>query len=376
MRITDVKTFIVHANVDNWVFCKICTDEGVEGLGESSVEGREQTVCAAIGELKTYLSGKDPFDTELHFYRMNRDAYWGSGAILSGALSAVDCALWDIKGKALGVPVHKLLGGKTRDKIRVYANRWFLGCRNRDELARKAAETAEAGYTALKWDPFGQAEAEISKSELKNALGEIKAVRQAVGDETDILIEGHGRFNANAAIKIANEIAEHKPMFFEEPVMPENIGQLALVHEKSPVPIAAGERFFSKYDFGGAIANHCIDYAQPDIRVAGGITETKKIAALAEANFIQLAPHNIHGQVGTAFSLQLMASIPNACILEYSVEDIPWKSEIFGKAIKAEGGYIKISDDPGIGFGLDEESLRKYPHKPMSMIEKMFRDEL
>ena len=376
MKITDIKTFAVSAHVDNWVFCKIYTDEGVTGLGECSVEGREQTVMAAVGELKPYLVGKDPFDTELHFYRMYRDAYWGSGAILSGALSAVDCALWDIKGKALGLPVHKLLGGKVRDKIRVYANRWFFGCNTPDALAKRAAETVEAGYTALKWDPFGQAEAEIGKSELKTALEEIKAVRGAVGNEVDILIEGHGRFNAHTAINIAREIAEYRPMFFEEPVMPENLDQLAEVHQKSPVPIAAGERFYSKYDFNGAISKNCIDYAQPDIRIAGGITETKKIAALAEANFVQIAPHNIHGQVGTAHTLQLVASIPNACILEYSVEHIPHKSEIFDRVIKAEAGYIKIPDEPGIGLELFEEHLHKYPHRPMSMIEKMFKNEL
>jgi galactonate dehydratase len=165
-------------------------------------------------------------------------------------------------------------------------------------------------------------------------------------------------------------------MFFEEPIMPENIEQLALLHEKSPVPIAAGERFYSKFDFNSAISKNSVDYIQPDIRIMGGITEIKKVAALAEANFIQVAPHNIHGQVGTAHTLQILASIPNARILEYSVEYIPQKAEIFNTVLKAENGYIKIPDEPGIGLELYEENLHKYPHKPMSMIEKMFRDEI
>ena len=280
MKITEVSVFIVHSHKDNWVILKMYTDEGITGVGESSIESKECTIKEAISELKRYLIGKDPFNVEKHWYKIFRDGYWGTGAILTGALSAVDGAMWDIRGKVLNVPVYKLLGGKVRDKIRLYANRWFFGAKNPNQLAKKAEEIVEKGYTALKWDPFGKAEWNISNSQMKEAIKSIKAVRRAVGDEVDILIEGHGRFNVFTAIKIARELEEFNPMFFEEPVMPENIDALAEVKEKSPIPIAAGERLYTKFDFRNAIEKRAIDIIQPDLRVAGGITEVKKYQQL------------------------------------------------------------------------------------------------
>jgi len=353
----------------------VYTDEGITGLGESSMEGREKTVIEAIEALRPYLIGKDPFRTELHFYRMFRDAYWGASAMLTGALSAIDGALWDIKGKALHVPVWQLLGGKFRSKVRVYANRWFFGAETPEKLAEKAVETIQKGYTALKWGPFGRAEWEISAAQLKAALAEVEAVRRAVGDEVDILIEGHGRFNQNTALKIAREIAQYKPFFFEEPLMPENIDALSQLHDKSPVPIAAGERFYTKSDFHDALTRNAIDYAQPDLRSCGGITEGKKIAALCEASFVQVAPHNIHGQVGAAMTMQLLAAIPNASILEYTIEDIPWKNRLFDHVLVAEDGYLTVPDRPGLGIEMDDEIAAQYPLRSQSLIEDMFENE-
>jgi len=374
MKITDIKTLIVHSAMDNWVFTRVYTDEGITGLGESSLEGRESTVCAAIEALKPYLVGKHPFDSELHFYRMFRDAYWGAGAILSGALSAIDGALWDIKGKAMGVPVYQLLGGKFRDKIRVYANRWFFGAKTPEQLAERAKATVSQGYTALKWDPFGLAEWEISSDQMERCLEEVQAVREAVGSKVELLIEGHGRFNYNTALKIAQELAPYKIFFFEEPLMPENIDALGRLHDHSPVAIAAGERFYTKYDFAQALRCNAIDYAQPDLRVTGGITEAKKIAALCESNFVPVVPHNIHGQVGTAMSLQLLAAIPNAAMLEYTVEQIPWKARLFSHVFEAENGYLKIPDRPGLGLEIDDKVAEEFPFRPQSLIELMFEN--
>lgn len=372
MRIIDLKTYIVHAHKDNWVFTKIFTDEGICGLGESSIEGKEETVKCAIADMKQFLIGRDPFEIEKITYKMNRDNYWGSGAVLTGAISAIDGALWDIKGKALGVPVYEMLGGKFRDKVRVYANRWFFGCETSQQLAQRAKETVAKGFTALKWDPFGKAEWTISNEQLHKSLEEISMVREAVGDGIDILIEGHGRFNGTTAIKISREMECFKPMFFEEPIMPENISLLAEVRDKTNVPIAAGERWYTKNDFRDALEKRAVDYIQPDLRVTGGITEAKKIAALAEAFFIPVAPHNIHGQVGTAMSLHLIASIPNASILEYSVEDIDWKDELFDHGFKPVDGYISIPDRCGLGIDMDEYIAEKFPYIPQSMIALMF----
>ena len=374
MKITDIKTFVVHSIKDNWVFAKVYTDGGITGIGESSVEGREDSVVAAIRQLKPYLAGKDPFDIEKHHYHIFRDAYWGAGAILCGALSAIDGALWDIKGKALNVPVYQLLGGAFRKKVKLYANRWFFGCESPEALAERAIATVESGFTALKWDPFGRAEREISLEQMKNCIAETEAVYRAVGDRASLIIEGHGRFNVFTALNIARELQAYKPMFFEEPVMPENIDALAEVREKSPVPIAAGERFYSIYDFRCAFEKRAVDYAQPDLRVTGGITEAKKIAAIAESGFIPIVPHNIHGPVGTAMSLHLMAAIPNASILEYTVENVPWKSEIFDRTFDADNGFLHIPGRPGLGLDLNEEAAAKYPYRPMSLIDLMFEN--
>ena len=375
MKITDIKSFIVSAHNDNWVYVKVYTDEGINGTGECSLETREMTVVKAVEEFKRHVVGLDPFDTEKIFYLCYRDAYWGAGPVLISALSAIDCALWDIKGKALSAPVYKLIGGRFRDKIRVYANRWFFGAATPDELAKKAEETVKKGFRALKWDPFGTAEFTISSSELKSVLKQIGTVKKAVGEDVDLLIEGHGRFNTRTALLIANELAVFKPLFFEEPVMPENIDALAELKSRSPVPIAAGERLYTKMDFRLALSKNALDIAQPDIRVTGGLTECRKIAALAEVNFVSVAPHNIHGQIGTAASVHFACSIPNALILEYSVENISWKEELFDFQYKPVDGYISLNDRPGFGIELNEKAAEKYPYKTISMVQTLFKNE-
>lgn len=372
MKITDIKPFIVTAHHDNWVYIKVYTDEGITGVGECSLETREQTVAAAVLELKRSLVGSDPMEIEKNFYVSFRDEYWGAGPVLTSALSAVDMAMWDIKGKALDVPVYELLGGKFRDKVRVYANRWFFGADTPDQLARQAEQTVKKGYTAMKWDPFYQAEHTITPQELRGVREQIKAVRSAVGDDVDLLIEGHGRFTPYTALAIAEVIKEFHPFFFEEPVQPESFEALAAVKSRSPVPVASGERWCTKTDFRSAIAAGAIDIAQPDLRVCGGITEGKKIAALCEANQIPVAPHNIHGQIGTAASMHLACSIPNALILEYSVEEIEWKQALFDYQYQPVNGYMHITDRPGLGIDFDEQVALSYPFRDVSMVQTLY----
>ncbi|MCL2813647.1 MAG: galactonate dehydratase [Oscillospiraceae bacterium] len=372
MKITKIKTFTVGANQDNWVFVKVETDEGISGLGECSVEGREKTVVSAVAETAPYYIGKDPFDTGVHLYKSFRNGYWGGCAVLCGALSAIDTALWDIKGKLLKMPVHKLLGGAFRPKIRAYANRWFFGADTPDKLSALAQKTVSDGFTALKWDPFAKAEWSIKKSVLKNAAAEVCAVRDAVGDNVDILIEGHGRFDTRTAIEIAETLAPYNPMFFEEPVMPENIDALAQVREKSPIAVAAGERMYGKCDFAAVIRKNAADYLQPDVRYCGGITELYHIGVLAQAAFLPVAPHNVHGLVGTAAALQTAAALPNAVIMEYSVEQTASKYGLFETPICFKDGFVEIPDLPGLGIEMDEKQAMKMPFANHSMIEKMF----
>ncbi|MBS7262133.1 MAG: galactonate dehydratase [Eubacteriales bacterium] len=372
MKISKISTFVVGAEQDNWVFVTVQTDEGLVGIGECSVEGREMTTEKAIEEVAPYYIGKDPFDTGVHLYKSYRDGYWGSCAVLCGALSAIDTALWDIKGKALGLPVYKLLGGAFTKKVRAYANRWFFGGDTPDKLARLAADTVKKGFTALKWDPFGTAEYILTKPQMKQVVAQVRAVRSAIGDENDILIEGHGRFNVRTALEIANELAPYKPLFFEEPIKPDNIDALAELRERSPIAIAAGERLYSRYDFAEAIRKKALDYAQPDVRLCGGISELYHIGIMTHAAYISLAPHNVHGLVGTAATMQTAVALPNMTMLEYSVEQTALKYGLFELDFGFSNGWVELSDAPGLGIRMNEKKAKEMPFVRHSMIEKMF----
>lgn len=364
MKVIDVKTFVVDCYRTNWVFVKVYTDSGITGLGEGTLEYKEQALLGAIGHIRDYLLGKNPLEIEKHWHNIYRDAYWRGGPVLMSALSAIEMALWDILGKALNVPVYQLLGGKVRERVRIYVNGWFAGAKTPGEFAQKAKEAVKRGVTALKWDPFGQEYMNISKEGLDQALACISQVREAVGDKVDLLIEGHGRFNIPTAIKIAQEIAPFKPMLFEEPVPPDNLDALKAVRDKSPVPIAAGERLYTRWDYNDLFAKEAADYIQPDVSHAGGIMELKKIAALAESLYIPFAPHNPSGPVANAATLQLAACCPNFCILEIMYSDVEHRKEITDENLTYEDGYIEIPDKPGLGLELNEEACLKYPYTP------------
>ena len=362
MKITDVKTFAVDCFRTNWVFVKVYTDEGITGVGEGTLEYKEHALCGAIGHLKNYLLGKDPRNIERLYHDIYRDAYWRGGAVLMSALSAVECALWDILGKSLGVPVYQLLGGKANEDCRIYVNGWFAGAKTPAEFAEKAKIAVKKGVTAMKWDPFGKSYLQISNADLTNALECVAAVREAVGDKIDLLIEGHGRFDVPTGIKIAKELEQFKPMWFEEPVPPNNLEALKAVREKSPVAISAGERLYTRFDFNELFRTRACDYIQPDISHAGGIMELKKIAAIAEANYIPFAPHNPSGPIANAATLQMAACCPNFCILEIMYSDVEYRKDVTDENLVYENGRIKIGDKPGLGIELNEEECLKHPY--------------
>ena len=363
MKVVDVKSFVVDCYRTNWVFVKVYTDEGITGVGEGTLEYKEKALTGAIEHIKEYLIGKDPFRIEKHFHNIYRDAYWRGGAVLMSALSAVEMALWDILGKSLNVPVYQLLGGKTNDRCRIYVNGWFAGAKTPEEFGEKAKQAVKRGVTAMKWDPFGKNYLQISNAELDRALRCIQAVREAVGNEVDLLIEAHGRFDVPTSIKIAQEIAPFKPMFLEEPVPPNNLEALKAVREKSPVAISAGERLYTRFDYNALFQMRACDYIQPDVSHAGGIMELKKIAAVAESHYIPFAPHNPSGPIANAATLQLVACCPNFCILEIMYSDVEYRKEITDEKLVYENGYLKIGDRPGLGIELNEEACSKYPYK-------------
>ena len=367
MKIIDVKPFVVDCFRTNWAFVKIYTDEGITGVGEGTLEYKEKAFLGALEHIKEYLIGQDPRDIEKHWHTIYRDAYWRGGPVLMSALSAVECALWDILGKSLNVPVYTLLGGKYHDKVRIYVNGWFAGAKEPEEFAEKAKIAVKRGVTAMKWDPFGKNYLQISNAELNKALRNVAAVREAVGDEVDLLIEGHGRFDVPTATRIAKELEQFKPMFFEEPVPPDNLEALAAVRAKSPVPISAGERLYSRWDYRKLFDIRASDYIQPDISHAGGISELKKIAAEAETHYIPFAPHNPSGPVANAATLQLAAACPNFCILEIMYSDVEWRKDVTTESLEYEDGYITIPDRPGLGIEINEEECLKHPYQPHTL---------
>ena len=363
MKVTDVKTFAVDCFRTNWVFIKIYTDEGIDGVGEATLEYKEKALFGAVEHIREYLTGKDPRDIEKHWHAIYRDAYWRGGAVLMSALSAVETALWDILGKSLGVPVYRLMGGRVNDKVRIYVNGWFAGAKTPSEFAEKAKIAVKRGVTAMKWDPFRKSYLEISNKELSEAMECVSAVRAAVGNDVDLLIEGHGRFNIPTGIKIAKELEQFRPMFFEEPVPPDNLDALKAVRDKSPVAIAAGERLYTRWDYKRMFDLTAADYIQPDISHAGGIMELKKIAAEAECRYIPFAPHNPSGPIANAATLQLAASCPNFSILEIMYSDVEWRRSITNESLEYENGFIKIPDKPGLGIEINEEGCLKHPYK-------------
>ena len=363
MKITDIKAFVVDCFRTNWVFIKVYTDENIDGVGEATLEYKEKALLGAVEHAKEALVGKDPMRIEENMHNLYRDAYWRGGAVLMSAISGIETACWDIKGKALGVPVYELLGGKLRDSVRIYVNGWFSGAKTPEEFGKKAAEAVKRGVTAMKWDPFGKSFLEISNADLQTALECIDEVRKAVGSKVDLLIEGHGRFDVPTAIKIAREIEQFKPTFFEEPVPPDDLASLKRVRDNSPVAISAGERLYGIRSFKDLLSLGAADYIQPDVSHAGGILELKKIAAMAEAYYIPFAPHNPSGPVANAATLQLAACCLNFSILEIMYSDVTYRKDITDESLCFRDGMIDIPGKPGLGLTLNEEECLKHPYQ-------------
>lgn len=367
MKITRIKPIVCHCYRTNWVFVKVETDAGIHGIGEATLEYRELTLVQAIKEMERNLIGRDPHEIEAIWHECYRETYFRGGPINMSALAGIEMALWDIKGKDLGVPVYQLLGGRVRDRVPCYANGWFSPAIEPEEFAEKARATVDRGFAGLKWDPFGKSYLNISKEELRKAMRCIEAVVEEVGDEVEIFVEAHGRFNVHSAVKIGQALEDYDITWFEEPVPPDNLEALAEVKNRLRVPIAAGERIYSRWDYQRFFHLRCADFVQPDPSHLGGIGEVKKVAAQAEANHIALCPHNPSGPVANAAALQLAACIPNFHLLETMALDVQWRADICDEDITFADGKMSISDRPGLGIELNEEAIEKYPYDPRDL---------
>jgi len=363
VRLADFKTFLVHDGYRTFVFLKLYTDDGLTGVGEGSTEWNELAVEAAIRQMCGRLRGADPFQTEALWEQLYRDSYWRNDLIINSAISAIDQACWDLKGKKLGVPVYALLGGLRRERLRAYANAWYWGCTTPDDFARAARQVVAEGFTALKWDPFGAADMTLSAAAMRAAVDNVAAVRAAVGPDVDLCIEVHGRLAPAWAIEMARRLKPFDPFFYEEPVPPENFDALATVARAIEIPVATGERLTTKFLFRELLLRQAADIIQPDLCHAGGLTEVKKIAAMAEASYVRVAPHNATGPIGTAAAVQLDACIPNFLIQEYFVTQASWIDEVVQGAPRAVRGEIAVPDRPGLGVELDEAAALAHPFK-------------
>lgn len=368
MKITAIKTYICHAYRTNWVFVKVLTNiDGLYGVGEATLEYKEHTVAQACHELERMLIGRDPHRIEEFWHLAYRDAYWRGGPVLMSALSAIEMALWDIKGKDLGVPVYQLLGGKVRESVPCYANGWFAPAKTPEEFAEKAILAVEQGFKALKWDPFGSAYLQIDRQQLNQSIACVSAVYEATKANADIIIEGHGRFDIPTAVRIGNALSDFDILWFEEPIPPQNLEGLAEVKRRINVPVSGGERLYNRWEFRSLFEQKAVDFIQPDVSHAGGIMELKKIAAMAEAYHIPICPHNPSGPVANAATLQLAACLPNFYLLETMSSDVPWRSEISTEEVRFENGNMFISDKPGLGIDINEDAIARYPFEPKDL---------
>lgn len=360
MKITGLETFLVPPR---WLFLKVTTDEGVVGWGEPVVEGRAATTAAAVRELESYLIGQDPFRIEYLWQTMYRCAFYRGGPVLMSAISGVDQALWDIKGKALNVPVYELMGGCVRDKLRMYS--WIHGD-SPEELAKQAVEKRSMGYTALKMTPFEAPMHFIDSFEkVDETTQKLAAIRDAVGYTMDVAIDFHGRVHKPMAKILAKELDPFKLMFIEEPVLPENLDALAEIAKYTSTPIATGERLYSRWDFKRILEAGIVDIVQPDLSHAGGLSECRRIATQAEAYDVAVAPHCPLGPIALASCIQLDCATPNAFIQEQSLGihynkgnellDYITNPSVF----HYENGFVAPPKGPGLGIEVNEEYVRE-----------------
>ena len=366
MRITDIELL----PVDRYLFVKVYTDAGITGLGESGAWGYLEASASAVETFRRYLIGQDPLRIEHHWQYLYRWTHF-RGAAIMGALSAVDIALWDIAGKHFGVPCYQLLGGKTRDKARVY---YHVFGQTTDELVQGCIDAKAKGFTAVgHLTPFLDEPREVSyfkthARKMGDAIDSVRRYREAVGDAVDLCIEIHRRLTPSEAVVLARGIEQYHPFFYEDPILPDSFDAMGLVAQSIHIPIATGERLHTIWEFEALLTRGAVQFVRPDVCLAGGLTHSKKIAALAEAHHVQVVPHNPLSPVSTAACIQLAACIPNFALQEYPRgEDQAPKTEIVVSPIRLENGFLIVPDAPGLGIELAEDALQRHPYKPRAL---------
>jgi galactonate dehydratase len=374
MRITRVETL----PIDRYLFVQVHTDAGLTGLGEAGTWGYLEAAEQVVAKWAHYLVGEDPLRIEHHWQYLYRSTHFRGSAIM-GALSAIDIALWDIAGKHFGVPVYQLLGGKTRNKARVY---YHVLAETVETLVAGCIQARDKGFTAVGHlspfadEPRSQPYFKTHVAKIGEAIDAVRQFREAVGDAVDLCIEIHRRLTPAEAIELARGIERYHPMFYEDPILPDNFDAMGLVGENIHIPIATGERLHTIQEFEMLLRRGAVQFVRPDVCLCGGITGAKKVAALAEANYVGVVPHNPLSPVSTAACVQLAACIPNFTIQEYPTgEDQPPKSEIVRTVLEYDGhGSLLVPDAPGIGVELAPDAAQRHPYQMRWLGTRLYDD--
>ena len=372
MKITDIQTLIVNAEMRNWVFVKILTDEGIYGWGESTVEWKTRAVVGAIEDLKPLIIGKDPRNIKQNFQIMTKHGFWKLGVIGMSAISGIEHAMWDILGKSLNTPVWQLLGGKVRDKVKIYTHLGmgdmkavYKDTMNVSGLIDHAQKLVDLGYNAFKVVFIPYTHYTVTNKNLKYVNHLMSSLRDKVGDEIEIMVDFHGRCGSGqSAIQYVKELEPYNPMFIEEPIQPGDTSTLLQIKEAICCPLATGERLIGHQEFESLFHLRAIDIAQPDLNHCGGLLEAKNIASAASVANIAIAPHNPNGPIAGAAALHFAISTPNHIIQEVMDKSVPWYEDVISTTpIKRNGSYWEIPNSPGFGIEVNEKEAAKYPFK-------------
>ena len=362
MKIVSIEPLVVDIGSRNWLFVVLETDEGLSGVGEGSLPGHPRAVAAAVEEYREYLVGEDPARIQHLWQVMYRQPFFRSGAVVLSAISAIEQALWDIKGKVAGLPVYELLGGRCHDRVKLYAN--GPSGETLEELADSARSLVERGFTAIKTSMVEPVLPVQGDAVFRRAAERAESLREAVGPEVEIGWDAHGRFTPAMAIKLARALEPYNIWFLEEPALPENAKGLAQVARATSIPIATGERLFTKWSFREVLELGAAALLQPDLSHCGGVLEARAIAAMAEVYYCGFAPHNPLGPVNTIVSAHVGMASPNFVALELCLYPEEWTRELLTEPLELSDGYLELSDKPGWGIELDVELCRGHPYKP------------
>jgi galactonate dehydratase len=380
MKITNIKQFTVHPGWrKNLIYVKVETDEGLTGWGEAYTQyDRDRAVVAHIEELSRYLIGRNPFHIR-HLRRIAFDDFAQRRGSLEfySSFSGIEMALWDIVGKAANQPIYNLLGGPCRDKVRVYANGWSYKIQDLDGYVRAAQKVVSQGYTAVKFDPLPRPwRTFIPKDHIRHAVKVVKAMREALGPDVDLLLDLHRRLAPMHAIELSKRLEEFEPYWIEEPCMAENLKAIAEVREKTRIPVVTGENIFTKAGFRPVFDYRSVDIINPDVSICGGILELLEIAAMAEPHFVAVSPHNYNSTLmALSATIHASACMPNFIITEYFLPFAELGDRICRNQLKPVNGYIPLPTEPGLGLDIDEAMLANYPYKQFPLRKLPFPED-